>query len=308
MCVTGELHTLGLQRRAWLAASVGCRRWAAALRIGRRMDIGALVSDLPSHYARLGQARQAIGDEIRWYPYDVLENIPAIDELLHGEHRDLSLLAGGLPVADIGGADGDLAFVLEQAGGFAVDFIDTAGPNMNEMAGVRALREYLGSRVGIYDIDLDSQFRLPAERYGLVFLLGILYHLQNPFFVLRELSRHARYCVVGTRVARFAGTERAPIAHLPIAYLVGPEETNNDASNYWMFSPAGLDRITERAGWATLARASFGDVDGSDPSSPEHDERGFVLLQSNVTAPRVLSREADHRGLRVPRLRLRWRS
>jgi hypothetical protein len=73
--------------------------------------------------------------------------------------------------------------------------------------------------------------------------------------VLAELSRRARYCVVSTRVAQFAGPERAPIAHLPVAYLVGPEETNNDASNYWMFTPAGLDRITERAGWTTLEPA-----------------------------------------------------
>jgi tRNA (mo5U34)-methyltransferase len=204
-----------------------------------------------------------------------------LDVLLAGEHRDLDRLAGGMPVADIGAADGDLAFVLEQACGWTVDIIDTAPTNMNGLQGARALREHLGSAVEIHDIDLDTQFQLPRDRYGLVIVLGILYHLQNPYYVLRELGRRASHVLLSTRVARFAGPQRTPIADLPVAYLVGPAETNNDATNYWMFSPAGLDRIVERAGWTVLESASAGDVHGSDPSSPEHDERRFMLLRSH---------------------------
>jgi hypothetical protein len=47
-----------------------------------------------------------------------------------------------------------------------------------------------------------------------------------------------------------------------------------------MFSPAGLDRILARTGWAVLERLSAGDVVASDPSSPDHDERTFMLLRS----------------------------
>jgi hypothetical protein len=162
-----------------------------------------------------------------------------------------------------------------------VQLIDTAHTNMNGLQAARALREHFGSSVEIHDVDLDSQFRLPAERYGLVLLLGILYHLQNPYYVLRELSRRTNYLLLSTKVARFAGDARAPIAELPVAYLVGPAETNNDPTNYWMFSPAGLNRIVERAGWTVLGQTSFGDVHGSDPSSPEHDERSFLLLRSH---------------------------
>jgi hypothetical protein len=200
--------------------------------------------------------------------------------MLHGEHRDLGRLASGLPVADIGAADGDLAFALEDQFGWQVDIIDTAATNMNGLQAARALRDHLGSNVMIADIDLDSQFRLPRERYGLVFFLGILYHLQNPYYALRELGRHADHCLLSTRVARFAGLDRTQIATLPVAYLVAPAETNNDASNYWMFSPAGLERIVARAGWNVLERYNVGDVVASDPSSPEHDERMFMLLRA----------------------------
>jgi hypothetical protein len=244
------------------------------------MDIGELASDLKPHRDRLAQAKAEIGDGIRWYPYDILGNLVHLELLLHGENRDLGRLAGGRPVADIGGADGDLAFVLEDAGGWQVDLIDTPATNMNGLQAARALKRQFGSKVEICDIDLDSQFSLPRERYGLVLLLGILYHLQNPFYVLSELGRRADYCLLSTRVARFAGPERTPIAHLPVAYLVGPQETNNDPTNYWMFSPAGLERIVERAGWSVLERVSFGDTEASDPASAEHDERAFMLLRS----------------------------
>jgi hypothetical protein len=225
-------------------------------------------------------ARRRIGDTIPWYRYDILGNVIHLEALLHGENRDLGRLAGGLPVADIGAADGDLAFALERQWGWEVDIIDTAGTNMNGLRGARALRDHLDSRVTVHDIDLDSEFRLPREHYGLVFLLGILYHLQNPYYVLRELALRADHCLLSTRVARFAGRPPISIAALPVAYLVNPDETNNDASNYWMFSPAGLERVVARAGWTVLERYSAGDVLASDPSSPEHDERMFMLLSS----------------------------
>ena len=88
--------------------------------------------------------------------------------------------------------------------------------------------------------------------------------------------------MLSTRVARFAGPARTPIGDLPVAYLVAPAETNNDPTNYWMFSPAGLERIVHRAGWSILESMSVGDVEASDPSSPEHDERAFMLLRSTA--------------------------
>lgn len=256
------------------------------------MDIGELASRLPEQRRRLDAAREAIGNGIAWYPYDILGNLQHLDLVLSGENRDLERLAGGLPVADIGAADGDLSFVLEQTCGWTLDIIDTASTNMNGLDGARALRDHFGSQVQIHDIDLDSQFRLPRDRYGLVILLGILYHLQNPFYVLRELSLRTSYLLLSTRVARFAGADRTPIAGLPVAYLVGPTETNNDPTNYWMFSPAGLDQIVERAGWTVLDDASFGDAEGSDPASAEHDERRFLLLRSTRTAPSVPAAQA----------------
>ena len=245
-------------------------------------DISELVAGAAASKAWLQAAREAIGNGIVWYQYDILGNIYQLDALLHGENRDLGLLAGGLPVADIGAADGDFAFTLEREWGWEVDIIETAATNQNGLEAARALRAHLRSGVQVHDIDLDAQFRLPRAHYGLVFFLGILYHLRNPFFVLQELARRADYCLLSTRVARFAGPEKTAIADLPVAYLVGARETNNDPTNYWMFSPDGLERLVDRAGWRVLERFSVGDVVRSDPASPDHDERMFMLMSSKV--------------------------
>lgn len=244
------------------------------------MDIGALHDDLAGHVARLQQARAQIGDHIAWYPYDTVGNIVHLDIVLTGDNRDLDRLAGGMPVADIGAADGDLAFVLERACSWKIDIIDNAPTNANGLQAARALTAHLGSGIRVYDVDLDTQFGLPRERYGLVLLLGILYHLQNPFYVLKRVSEVARHCLLSTRVARFAGPDETPIADLPVAYLVGDRETNADPTNYWMFSPAGLRLVVQRAGWEILDEGSVGAVTRSDPSSPDRDERMFMLLRS----------------------------
>lgn len=249
-------------------------------------DIGDLSLRYEAYRKWLRAARKDIGEHIPWYLYDILGNLRQLDVLLRGENRDLGRLAAGHPIADIGGADGDLAFVLERHCGWEVDLIDTAATNMNGLRGARALRDYLGSRVKIHDIDLDSQFVLPRKRYGLVFLLGILYHLQNPYYVLRELATRADHCLLSTRVIRVAGPDETRVADLPLAYLVGPHETNNDPSNYWMFSPVGLERLVSRTGWAVVDTCSSGDSTASDPSSPDHDERMFMLLRSDLEALR----------------------
>lgn len=249
------------------------------------MRIDDLIESIPTQSERLRAAREQIGGEIPWYPYDILGNLAHVDTMLSGANRDLTRLAGNLPVADIGAADGDLAFMLEELAGWEIDIIDTAPTNMNGLRGAKALRDHLDSRVNIYDIDLDEQFRLPRERYGLVLLLGILYHLQNPYYALRALAACASHCLLSTKVARFAGPTRTPIAHLPVGYLVAPRETNNDPTNYWILSPTGLERLVERAGWEILERANVGDTADSDPSAPEHDERMFLLLRSVHSTP-----------------------
>jgi SAM-dependent methyltransferase len=226
--------------------------------------------------------------EFPWYPYDSAANFDVFDRLLKGPPRRLLELAGAGIVADVGGADGFTAFFLETLG-CKVDLVDHGPTNFNGLRGARLLKDALRSAIEIHEVDLDQQFSLPRAHYGLVLFLGILYHLKNPYYALEALARSSRYCLLSTRVARFApqgvvlpllGRVQTKIEDLPVAYLVDPYETNNDSTNYWIFSVAGLRRLIARAGWEILEFMTIGDTRKSDPASQEHDERAFCLLES----------------------------
>ncbi|WP_428487391.1 class I SAM-dependent methyltransferase [Rhodopila sp.] len=220
--------------------------------------------------------KQAIDPTFPWYPYGILNNFIHLKPIFHG--FPLGTLISGRAVLDIGAADGDLAFFLEKLG-YAAEIIDHAPTNFNGLRGARLLSRHLASSIPINDIDLDSYFLLPDTRYDLVFFLGILYHLKNPFLVMESLSKVTRHLLVSTRVARFA-PQGQPIHEIPVAYLLHPTESNNDSTNYWTFSEAGLLRLFERTGWDVLTCRTIGDTIRSDPASLDHDERAFTLLRS----------------------------
>jgi SAM-dependent methyltransferase len=225
--------------------------------------------------------KTAIDPDFPWYPYGILNNFIHLKPIF--EEFPLNSLLGGATVLDIGAADGDLAFFLETLG-HRVAIIDHAPTNYNGLRGARMLAQRLGSTVDIHDVDLDSYFTLPDVRCDLTFFLGILYHLKNPFLVLENLSKVSRYLLLSTRVARFA-PQGELVDHLPVAYLLHPAETNNDSTNYWIFSDTGLKRLFDRTGWDVLMRRNVGDTVTSDPVRPDRDERCFALLASRVARP-----------------------
>lgn len=216
-----------------------------------------------------------------WYGYDILANFWAIQSLFDQlPEARLDLLRSG-HVADIGGADGDLGFFLASLG-LRVDLIDWPSTNWNGLEGARALKSRLqADAVSIHEVDLDRQFQLPESRYDLVFLLGILYHLKNPYFILETLADHARFCILSTRIARFAARQSVEIESLPVAYLLGPDECNGDPTNFWIFSETGLLRLVNRCGWEVEAKIRVGDTVQSNPRDSEHDERIYLALKNN---------------------------
>ena len=214
-----------------------------------------------------------------WYPYSTLHNVAVLEKLSAAAGLDLLELCRGVngKIADIGAADGDLAFFLERQG-LSVDVIDNEYTNFNGLKGVRILKEALNSSVAIRSVDLDSQTAIAAQKYNVVFFLGTLYHLKNPFFLLESLARSTKYCFLSTRIARQTADGQS-LAAYPVAYLLGPQECNNDDTNFWIFSEHGLKRVIDRTGWTLLSYLTIGDTTSSTPADPDHDERAFCLLE-----------------------------
>jgi hypothetical protein len=245
------------------------------------LTIGQLAEHALRFGDRLAQAKAAVTNPPPWYPYGTLGNLVHLRELIPGDDISIEGLAGGLPIVDIGAADGDLAYLLSDLG-LPAEIVDYGPTNYNGLAGARVLGAALGSRVPILEVDLDSQFELPSARYGLAVFLGILYHLKNPFYVLERLARSARHCLLSTRIAETTADRTLYFRHAPVAYLVAPFETNDDPTNFWIFSEAGLRRVLERTGWAVERLITVGALRDSDPSSPDRDERAYCLLRSIV--------------------------
>lgn len=226
-------------------------------------------------------------NDFAWYPYGTLDNFVHLDNLFTGKNRLLLELIKGRATLDIGCADGDLAFFLKSLG-FEAQVIDYAPTNFNSYRGVKLLKQALSSSVVINEINLDAQFSVPQQAYGLVFFLGILYHLKNPFYALEALAHVTEYCLISPRIAKFNARVRFRLTNLsqiPVAYLLDDLEANNDSTNYWIFSDAGLRRILKRTGWEVCDYITVGNTANSDPASAEGDERTFCLARSRSVMP-----------------------
>jgi 2-polyprenyl-3-methyl-5-hydroxy-6-metoxy-1,4-benzoquinol methylase len=188
------------------------------------------------------------------------------------------LFQAGRNYADIGAADGDVAFYLASLGN-TCDIYDYGPTNYNNLAGARHMQRVLGLPVEVFELDMDSQFRID-RRYDLIFFLGILYHLKNPIHVLEQLAGASSHLLLSTRIARCLSVDGRDLSETSAAYLLGPDEGNNDPTNFWVFTEAALRRLAERAGWDVVQFRTVGDVVQSNPWDADHDERAFALLRS----------------------------
>ena len=221
---------------------------------------------------RLGQVN------FEWYPYDTLSNVEPLARLLVDSEPAVLEAASRDGVLDVGCQDGEMSFLFESLG-CRVTAIDNAATNHNGLRGISTLISEFGSSVQLHHMDLNLPFSLPQQKYGLALLLGVLYHLRNPFQVMDQLAQHATYCICSTRVMRRLPDGSTIPAHFPVAYLLDAYELNEDDSNYWIFSESAFERMLSRTVWGVCAFLTVGDREASDPVSLEHDERAFCLLR-----------------------------
>ena len=219
---------------------------------------------------------------LKWYPWTSLGQFDILDDMLEGDTDALLKMVGHAPALDVGCGDGDISFFLESLGA-KVDAVDNAPTNYNALYGVRALKGALNSPLRIQATDIDTHPNFPAPHYGFTLMLGVLYHLKNPYLVLEELARRSDYIFLSTRIAQLAPDRKTGYGGNPVAYLVEEDELNADYTNFWIFTEEGLKRIVRRTGWDILHYAASGNVAKSDPVTPEGDSRAYIVAKSRVS-------------------------
>ena len=130
------------------------------------------------------------------------------------------------------------------------------------MRGAVLLKEQLGSRVSIYTTSIStSSFVFEGT-------LRARPTDGDPVSPAESLLRSAAWLRRAARgvasLARASRGWRAPgestSRRLPVGYLVGPTKLNDDPTNYWVFTPAGLERLVRRAGWEIVSTLNVGDT------------------------------------------------
>lgn len=219
---------------------------------------------------------------LQWYPWASLGAFDILDGLLDGDLDTLLAMIGRDAVLDVGCGDGDVSFFLESLGA-RVDAVDHAPTNYNAVYGVRALKDFLHSPLRIHECDIDALPHFPSPSYGLTIMLGVMYHLKNPFLVLESLARVSRTIYLSTRIAQLAPDRKTSYGGSPVAYLVDEFELNNDETNFWIFTEEGLKRILKRTGWEITHYVAAGDVASSDPVTAKGDVRAYLVAKSRYT-------------------------
>lgn len=217
-----------------------------------------------------------------WYPWRTLSAMQMLDREAGIDVAALQRMIGPDPAIDVGCGDGDTAFFLESLGA-RVDAVDHAPTNYNRMDGVRALKQSLASNICIHAADLDSRPNLPGSNYGLAIMLGVLYHLKNPYLALETLARRSRHLYMSTRITSLTPDRKLNFGSYPMAYLVDDRELNDDPTNFWIFSEEGLKRVVRRAGWNIVKYFTSGaSPSGADPVTDKGDVRAFILAESRL--------------------------
>jgi tRNA (mo5U34)-methyltransferase len=236
------------------------------------MRMSELTAAEPAFRSRLRAVRKPVTD-LRWYPYSSLDNISILARFLSPA---LEIVPAGGSVLDIGAADGDMGFLFQSLG-HDVDFLDNAATNFNDCEGLRRTASLLGWPQTLIERDIDWGFELDRD-YDLAIFLGTLYHLRNPALALLRLAQRCRRALISTRVTANLPDGRN-VEATPLAYLLDKREANDDPTNYWIFSPVGLERLLKRCGWRMRHAQRVGEVGRSNPVDNSADERMFVFCE-----------------------------
>jgi tRNA (mo5U34)-methyltransferase len=199
----------------------------------------------PTHDEAIGHARRT---DIVWHQrFELAPGVftegPSNFEFLD-RTADFPKRLDGKSVLDIGTCNGGFAFELERRGATRVVGVDIVDP---DLYGFTATKELLGSNAEFLQASVyELPHLLDGERFDVVLLLGVLYHLRHPLLALdivRELARDVVYIETAVCDAEFP-----KISQRSVARFYRLDELQRDPSNWFAPTTACLKDWCRSAG------------------------------------------------------------
>jgi tRNA (mo5U34)-methyltransferase len=218
---------------------------------------------------------------IRWFHSirmpdgDVTDGIRAHAVLMREADAVFSASPEGKSVLDIGAWDGFFSFEAERRGArevLSVDHPCWSGPRWGTKDGYDLAHRLLGSRARSKDVDL---FALDPEVEGvhdMVLLLGVIYHLRDPYGGLARAAAMCREVLVLETVTD-CNTLSAPV----LRHYSG-DELNADPNNFFAPNTACLRSMLGELGFSRVEiRRNPGPPDAArDPDAVRERDRHIV--------------------------------
>jgi len=175
-------------------------------------------------------------------------------------------------VLDIGAADGYYSFLCESRGAKKVVAVD-----WTEFTGFSILHKVLNSKVEFRKLVIDdSNFGFATiksnigtidkikEKFDVVLLFGVLYHLANPIMVMQKLFKNTSMLLIASHIV---DSKEPAMYYYPESSLLP-----GDSTNWWVPTPSCLIDIGKRIGFKTSDLVDTFDFDSINSPPQQNDE------------------------------------
>ena len=153
------------------------------------------------------------------------------------------------------------AKALAKAGGGSIVVVHCEEMTLPGKGGFNTAKSVLGSTVNEVIADFTTVDLHQLGQYDVVFFLGVLYHLREPFDALKRLAAITREVAI-IETAALATPEFAPDRCL-FEFFPGAE-LNGDPTNWWAPNLAGLIGACRAAGFSRMVPTV------PEPETPGH--------------------------------------
>ena len=175
-------------------------------------------------------------------------------------------------VLDIGAADGYYSFLCESRGAKKVVAVD-----WTEFPGFTVTHKVLNSKVEFRKLAIDdSNYGFTAikskigtidkikEKFDVVLLFGVLYHLANPIMVMQKLFKNTSMLLIASHII----DSKEPAMYYYPEYSLTP----GDTTNWWVPTPSCLTDIGKRIGFMKSDLVDTFDFDSINATPQQTDE------------------------------------